>query len=64
MNNNNPTVGLTNALVTMVNGWLVCSFSRQLSLPTQVNYFDLSKQYFILAAYGNLDANGKTFCIK
>ena len=60
MNNGAPTVGLTNTAVYTLNGWLVCSFTREVSLSTQANYFDLSKQYFILAAYGSLDSSGKS----
>jgi hypothetical protein len=58
LNSNNPVIGLSNSTVTTSNGWLICSFSRQISLPTQSNYFDLNNPYYLLAAYGNLNSNG------
>ena len=52
MNSANPTVGLSNPVVNNNNGWLTCSFTRLISMQSQQGYFDLSKPYFILAAYG------------
>ena len=58
MNSNNPTVGLSNSVVSSNNGWLTCSFTRQISMPAQQKYFDLNDLYYILAAWGPLDSNG------
>jgi hypothetical protein len=51
-------IGLTNIQVNIVNSWLLCSFTRQTSLPSQSLYYDLNNQFYILAAFGSLDANG------
>ena len=61
LNSNKPLIGLTNIQVNIVNNWLYCSFTRQASLPAQTYYYDLSNKYYILAAYGNLDSNGRYF---
>jgi hypothetical protein len=37
---------------------LFCSFTRQISLNSQQNYFDLNNPYYLFAAYGYLDSNG------
>jgi hypothetical protein len=56
MNTANPSVGLSNSVVNINNGWLTCSFSRMISMASQQNYFDLSKPYYILAAYGPISS--------
>ena len=57
MNTQSPSIGLTNTVVSMNNTWLICSFTRQISIPTQQFYYDLSNPYYVFAAYGQLDAN-------
>ena len=59
MNSNNPTVGLSKSLVSSNNGWFSCSFTRQISMSSQKNYFDLNDLYFVFAAWGPVDSNGK-----
>jgi hypothetical protein len=58
LNSNNPFIGLTNVAVVTSNGWLICSFTRQISLSNEANYFDLNNTYYVLAAYGNVISNG------
>ena len=47
----NPTIGLTNSSITANNGFLMCKFTRAKSVKF-FNYFDLSKQYYLLGANG------------
>jgi hypothetical protein len=54
---NDTTVGLTDAGVAVNGNFLMCSFARQKQHNDVANYFDLSKKFFILAAYGDY-ANG------
>ena len=61
MNSNYPTIGLTNSKVSKNNAWLSCSFTRQISIANQQNYFNLNDLYYILAAWGQLGSNGM-FC--
>lgn len=56
MNPTVPSIGLSNSLVNINNDWLTCSFTRMVSMPSQQNYYDLTNQYYILAAYGMLSA--------
>lgn len=57
IDNNNPSVGLTNINVKLENGWLKCSFKRTKKNIDVANYFDLNSNYYILAAYGIYDAS-------
>ena len=57
-------IGLTSSQVNIVNRWLLCSFTRQTSLPSQALYYDLNNQYYILAAFGSLDSNGIFLIVK
>lgn len=52
LDNNNPSVGLTNTNSASSNGWLSCTFTRKKSNSNYTNYFDLSNQFYILAATG------------
>ena len=57
-----PGIGLnSNATVMKENGWLKCSFTRHISLPSIQNYFDLNKNYIILAASGEYDEKTSKF---
>lgn len=56
LNSTNPTEGLTNMKVKSENGWLFCSFTRLVKIQSiEKKYFDLSKNYIILSAYGVYD---------
>ena len=52
---NNPIVGLSAMSVKWEKGILTCSMKRQNSMLGVVNYFDLSKNYYILTAYGDFN---------
>ena len=56
LSNSNPTVGFSNIVTSLKNGVAQCSFTRQNYLPDVNNYLDISNQYYILTAYGNLDS--------
>lgn len=47
-----PLVGLSETQVSIQDDLLKCSFKRIKSMPSQPNYFDLSKQYYVLLATG------------
>lgn len=42
LSNSNPSIGLTNMKVTILNFDLICEYTRQKSMPSVPNYFDLS----------------------
>jgi hypothetical protein len=55
-----PTVGFSNSQVSINNGLMTCSFTRQMSMPGTVNYFDISTtRYNLLVASGQNDASSK-----
>ena len=56
---NNPSIGISNAAVSLVNGVLTCSFTRLKSNLGCPNYFDVNNPYFILNAAGPTDSNGQ-----
>jgi hypothetical protein len=45
------TQGLSNASV-IKDDWFVCTFNRMKTINGLATYYDLSKDYFVLAAYG------------
>ena len=47
-----PTVGLTNAEISVSNGFLTCKFSRVKQNSQVKNYFDLHNNFYILGANG------------
>lgn len=54
-----PQQGLTNTKVQVVNGELVCSFTRQNSFASNTDYWDLSKSKpYVIAAYGTVTSSG------
>jgi hypothetical protein len=57
----NPSLGISNPIVSYVNGRIKCSFRRQNKLPNVANYFDTtSMPYFFLTANGKtIDSQGK-----
>ena len=59
INSSFPMIGLSDTSVNTNNDWLTCSFTREIAIPTQSHYYDLTDLYYILAAYGPLDPNGK-----
>ena len=55
---NNPSLGLTQISVSVVNNALVCSLRRD-NLNSNSNFFNINNQQpFLIAAYGNVDAQG------
>jgi hypothetical protein len=51
-----PSIGLSNAKVSYVNGILNCSFNRISWIENNKNYFDLRKEAYVLVATGS-DSN-------
>jgi len=59
----NPTMGFSNSQISVNNGVVTCSFTRQMSMPNATNYFDISNtQYFMLVASGPSDSSSR-FCL-
>lgn len=59
-----PTVGISEALVSLKDGYLTCSFKREKKNSISSRYFDLNNPYFLMIAKGNLDSNSKkNICI-
>ena len=52
VDSNNPSTGFTNAIVSLNNGLLNCSFTRPKKMPTLTNFFDLNNPYYVLFATG------------
>jgi hypothetical protein len=50
------SIGISNANVTFLNDWLICSFTRSIKNDSIKNYFDLNNNYIILAATGQYDS--------
>ena len=59
MLNENPTIGYSNIETSFANGTATCSFTRQNQMSNVNHYFDLNKQFYILAAYGPTSLNDK-----
>jgi len=57
----NPTIGFSNIVTSYENGVATCSFTRAVNMSDITNYFDLSKSYYILAAYGPLKSGLPSF---
>ena len=56
----NPTMGLINPIISINNGIVTCSFSRQMTTLNADNYFDISNTpYNLLVASGTNDASSK-----
>lgn len=56
----NPTMGLINPIISINNGIVTCSFSRQMTISNADNYFDISNTpYNLLVASGTNDASSK-----
>ena len=51
LDESNPTIGLSDSNVTLNQGFLVCSFTRDKKAHSN-NYFNLNKNFFLLAAFG------------
>ncbi len=52
LNTSDPSVGLSDITVTMVNGYLMCSFSRLKYDSSVTNYFPTDQPYYLLFASG------------
>jgi hypothetical protein len=57
LDSNNPSIGINNPKVSMNNGFIICSFSRDRAKSLN-NYFDLNKSHFLLAAFGAVGPSG------
>ena len=56
---NDPAIGLSNAIVRIENGKIICSMTRDNSNLDQ-KYFDVNaKNPFLIAAYGRLNGESK-----
>lgn len=55
LDNSNPTVGLSDMHTKTTNGEITCTLTRQNSKSDTANYFDLSKKYYLLFAYGKMN---------
>ncbi|CAF0731294.1 unnamed protein product, partial [Brachionus calyciflorus] len=53
----NPTIGLTNAVVTVVNGQIQCSFTREKFIQGNSRYFDMRNTFTLLVVKGGV-SNG------
>jgi hypothetical protein len=52
----NPTVGFSNSQVSINNGLMTCTFTRQMSMPGTDKYFEISTTpYYLLVASGEND---------
>jgi hypothetical protein len=49
------SIGITEVKVTNNNDWLICQFRRQKNSSKTENYYDLNREYFVLAAYGDFN---------
>lgn len=54
--NSNIIIGFSNVVTSYANSIAICSFTRAKLMANVPNYFDLSKQYYILVATGKLSA--------
>lgn len=50
---NNAKIGLNNTKVEVINGYLICSFSRINSLPKLKGYYPANRSYYLLTAFGS-----------
>lgn len=58
LNPNERSIGLSKIRVSFTNGWLVCSFERQIQNDSIGDkFFDLNNMYYLLTAKGDLDKN-------
>ncbi len=49
------SVGITEVKTIQNDGWFICQFRRLKKNSKVENYFDLNKQHFVLAAYGDFN---------
>jgi hypothetical protein len=64
LDQNNPSVGLSNARFIKNETFLLCSFDREKSMPATERYYDLTNQsYYVLASMGPLTQNGGAFTL-
>ncbi len=55
-----PSIGITEARVSINDNWLVCQFKRQKNNLKISNYFDLNEKHFVLAAFGDYNVTTET----
>lgn len=53
-----PELGISDPRILINNNFIICSFTRQKSNEKIQNYFDLSKKFHILSAYGQIGSSG------
>ena len=53
-----PLVGYSNIVTSYLNNVVKCSFTRIKTLSNVASYYDLTKQYYILFAYGSISGAG------
>ena len=58
---NDPSIGIKNASVLIMDDKMACSFSRLKSIPGNKKYFDISapNSYYLLLAKGRIDEIGR-----
>jgi hypothetical protein len=54
----NPSIGISDALLTIYDGAVNCTFKRIMSMNNLTNYFDITNSYYLLFAKGPTK-NGK-----
>ena len=55
----NPTIGLSSMFAKNEDGLITCTMTRQNSMPGTSKYFELSRHYNIMFAYGDLLDEGE-----
>ena len=55
LDQNNPSIGLSDINVKYENGKIICSFKREKNLANVPNYFDLKVKYYLFLVKGTQD---------
>lgn len=64
LDSDNPNVGLTNSVITVNDGYLICKFTRVKKNNSVDNYFDLNNHFYIIGANGPISQSGRLDQIK
>jgi hypothetical protein len=54
LDENVPSIGISEPILSIINGYFTCKFKRQKLIDSVKNYFDLNKPNYLLAAVGQL----------
>ncbi|CAF0843835.1 unnamed protein product [Brachionus calyciflorus] len=54
-----PDLGISDPRVITNNNFIICSLTREKSIPGVENYFDLNKKFHVLAALGQVGPSGE-----